>query len=788
MWRRIKKISERFLEASIRTKILILMVLVVIPLSVGTYLIFQRITQSSLEVQKAYFEETVSILKQSALDNAIFQAKIFDLTFKNITIDTNFLKNQIIENGFKENILKDYYYKQRIISYIIFIDKENRLFVFPQEEKIDISQIKEINFLSEKKFFIGTWIGPFFDPITNKKIISYVLPIWQKENYQGAIIIKIPINIFFTEIVNINPSQTSYAFLLRKTGEIIYSSERIFDDFLLEKKDFPNIFESQLVEKENLSLYFSPLQTKTGFFELYNQQKEIEKIVSFALIPSFEGKLFIVSPLKEITQIQLEKNKEFLKTIQHTASLSYIFITLVILFSIVVSFLFLYFFFIRPIFVIQNGIKNIEKGVFDIPIKTKAGKELDDLAMALNIMSVRLGSAKKDLEKYATELERMVSERTLELEEERYKLEKILTSMGEGVIVVDSDNNIILTNPVAEIILKKKNQELLGKKIFENIQFFTGKKGKDKIDFKDFPIKKAIEQNKLIYGGIEENFYIENSAKNKIPIAFAITPIISKKFSGAVMVFRDITEEKRLDEAKTDFISVSSHQLRTPLTSMRWFSEMLLAGDAGPLNREQKHFIERIYEGIERMIGLVNLLLQIARVEAGRVKVEPIPINLKNLTEEVIMSLKANFEGKKQKIIIKSIPEELPLINIDKEIVWQVIQNLLSNANRYSPPETTIFVSIIQKGDFLEYSVKDEGIGIPKEQQGRIFEKFFRADNALKEVPTGSGLGLSLAKLLVDGWGGKIWFESEERKGTTFYFTIPLKGMKAKEGEVKINV
>jgi signal transduction histidine kinase len=245
---------------------------------------------------------------------------------------------------------------------------------------------------------------------------------------------------------------------------------------------------------------------------------------------------------------------------------------------------------------------------------------------------------------------------------------------------------------------------------------------------------------------------------------------------------------KQLDEAKTGFISVASHQLRTPLTSMRWFSEMLMGGDAGEISPEQRHFVERIYEGTERMVALVNLLLQIARVEAGRLKVEPIPLDLKAVTESVAASLKTGLEGKKQTVEITSEPTPFPMIPADQEVIWQCVQNLLANANRYAPVSSVIHIGIKKKKDEIEYSVKDTGIGIPKAQQGRIFEKFFRAENALKAVPEGSGLGLSLVKSLVEGWGGKIWFETEEGKGTTFFFTLPATGMKAKEGEVRLAV
>ena len=151
-------------------------------------------------------------------------------------------------------------------------------------------------------------------------------------------------------------------------------------------------------------------------------------------------------------------------------------------------------------------------------------------------------------------------------------------------------------------------------------------------------------------------------------------------------------------------------------------------------------------------------------------------------------AIKIQLKNKSQKVKITAKPAKLPLIPMDKEVIWQVVLNLLTNANRYSGVDSVILVKIENKYDHLEFSIVDKVIGIPKSQQDQIFKKFFRADNAFKKVPEGSGLGLSLVKSLVDSWGGKVWFESEEKKGTTFYFTIPKSGMIAKTGEVGLAV
>jgi len=361
----------------------------------------------------------------------------------------------------------------------------------------------------------------------------------------------------------------------------------------------------------------------------------------------------------------------------------------------------------------------------------------------------------------------------------------LLSSIGEGVLVLDSERKITVMNRVAERTLEHKAVEVVGKNFNDVVKFIHANKEPLEETFWDEAFKSKLSITPA------NDLSIIGKEGETIPIFIIVAPIIdptTQASQGVIITFRDVRQERALEEARIGFISTASHQLRTPLTSMRWFSEMLLAGDAGAINDEQKHFVDRIYQGTDRMIALVNLLLQLARVEAGRVKVEPVPVDMKTLTEGVILTTKVNFDTKKQKIEINTNPNPLPMIPMDQDMLWQVVQNLLSNANRYAPSESTIFVEIVEKGEEIEYAVRDTGIGIPKDQQSRLFEKFFRADNAVSAVPEGSGLGLSLVKILVEGWGGRIWFESEQNKGTTFHFTVPIHGMKAKEGEVKLTV
>lgn len=371
------------------------------------------------------------------------------------------------------------------------------------------------------------------------------------------------------------------------------------------------------------------------------------------------------------------------------------------------------------------------------------------------------------------------------LERERDFFTAVIASMGEGVIVLNERGEVILLNPVAEYILDILAARAQGKKWWE---FFSIWKSAVELPTREGPISAALSSGQANILGQDANIFLGIKMRSKrVPITLAVTPMLrGSHISGAVVVFRDITEERELDEAKSSFISIASHQLRVPLTTMRWYSEMLAAGDAGELMERQREFAEAIESGAEHMVSLLDTLLQIARVEADRVQVNPRPTDFKQLTQEVIMSMSSTFDKKRQQVVIDT-SSNLPEVSMDQEIAWQVIQNLLSNASRYSPDGKNISVdiSLDDAAEELVYSVRDRGIGIPAHEREHIFEKFYRAPNAVRYAPEGTGLGLNLAKQLVEKWGGKIWVESEEGTGSTFSFTVPLHGVSS-GGEVKL--
>jgi PAS domain S-box-containing protein len=239
----------------------------------------------------------------------------------------------------------------------------------------------------------------------------------------------------------------------------------------------------------------------------------------------------------------------------------------------------------------------------------------------------------------------------------------------------------------------------------------------------------------------------------------------------------DITQQKELERVKDEFISLVSHQLRTPLTSVRLFTEMLSAGQVGKLTELQQDYVDKVEVSTIRMIQMVSDILNISRVELGRLKILPKPADMTKLIQRHIEEV-APLAVKKDLQIIFKPAKEAGEVNVDTTLFGQIVQNLLSNAIRYTPAEgKPITVSFDKQKTGYILKVSDKGIGIPESMQSRIFERFYRADNAIKTVGDGSGLGLYLVKVIIEEAGGKVWFKSQEGKGTTFYVRLPKNGM-----------
>ncbi len=232
---------------------------------------------------------------------------------------------------------------------------------------------------------------------------------------------------------------------------------------------------------------------------------------------------------------------------------------------------------------------------------------------------------------------------------------------------------------------------------------------------------------------------------------------------------------QEFDEIKSNFISVVAHQLRTPLSGVKWTLSMILNGEMGELNNDQKTFLMKTYESNARMITLVNDMLDTDRIQSGKVHYGFRFINIIDLLDNVLFETSPEASKRNISIEFKNKLENLPQAFVDPETMRAVLQNLLENSIKYTMGGGKIEIDVQDKGKELEVSIADNGIGIPEDQKKKVFGRFFRATNAVKQETDGSGLGLYIAQNIIEKNGGKIWFESTEGKGTTFHFTVPTK-------------
>lgn len=413
----------------------------------------------------------------------------------------------------------------------------------------------------------------------------------------------------------------------------------------------------------------------------------------------------------------------------------------------------------------------------------KKNKELEEIKGKMVKTLESFNEKNKELELTRTALVNVLEDLDLEkskILKEKAEDEALLGAIGEGVLAINSKEEIIYGNDVAMDILGWTSKEIIGKKYYD--VFSMTDKNNNALTYQERPLSVALLAGKKMSTAVNNPYFYTRRDGTKFPVAVTVTPVIlDGKIIGAINVFRDITSELQIDKAKNEFISLASHQLRTPLTSINWEAEMCLDGTYGKLSKKQEESIRQIHESNHRMIDLMTALLNVSRLEAGVPKINPVKTDIKKTIDSMLSELEAKIEKKEIKIT-KKYEKDLPIMELDKDLIEIIIGNLLANAVDYTLKSGSIEISAGKDKEYVTVKIKDSGIGIPKAHQNNIFTKLFRADNAKKVSTDGTGLGLYIVKLVLDKIGGGIWFESEENKGTTFIVRIPLLGMKKREG------
>jgi len=418
----------------------------------------------------------------------------------------------------------------------------------------------------------------------------------------------------------------------------------------------------------------------------------------------------------------------------------------------------------------------IERTVIFLKELLEARSELDE---AKTILEIKVRARTNELEELNESLDRRVRERTQELEEGRKSLLNILEDMAESKKETEEERNktlAIITNFADGLLIfnKEKKLSLINHQAEKFLQISSSLAfGKNIAEMSKIPELKPLA--KLLGKNIASIFREELKLREELILEVSVVLVEREEGNEHLAILHDITREKLVESMKTEFVSIAAHQLRTPLSVIKWTTKTLLDGDLGRISKEQRRFIDRTYQSNERMIGLINDLLNVARIEEGRYANKLDLSDITELVESFIKQYKDEIKKRKLKFQFIRPKPKLPKILIDAEKINLVIQNLLDNAMRYSTPGGVIKISLkVNDKKEIEFTIKDSGVGIPQAQQERIFTKFFRGSNVMKMDTGGSGLGLFIDKNIIDAHKGRIWFESKEGEGSTFYFALPI--------------
>jgi two-component system phosphate regulon sensor histidine kinase PhoR len=399
---------------------------------------------------------------------------------------------------------------------------------------------------------------------------------------------------------------------------------------------------------------------------------------------------------------------------------------------------------LRPLRELSEVVGAIAEGKLERRLRWPSRDELGQIAASINSV--------------AEQLRARLDEATAEKEQ----LAAVLSSMMDGVLVLDRDGRIVLANPRLRELLSAWGS-IEGRKPIEVMRHSDI----------DEALRAAADSDEPVVRELE----VGANDPRKIVMHAAAYPSAEHR-AGTVAVFHDVTELQRLEQVRRDFIANASHELRTPLTSIRGFADTLLSKDT--TEEERRTYLQVILRNSQRLTNLMEDLLELSRIESRKVPMRPTEVDVIRTGRILVADLEPRLREARLRIEVRATGPGGAWA--DRRAVEQVIANLLDNAVKYTNPGGRIELSIAGEGEVVRVSVADTGIGIPEEDRGRIFERFYRVDKARSRALGGTGLGLSIVKHLVQAMGGDIWVESQVGKGTRFTFTLPAASQRPPRG------
>ena len=401
---------------------------------------------------------------------------------------------------------------------------------------------------------------------------------------------------------------------------------------------------------------------------------------------------------------------------------------------------------VRPLSDMTTATEKIASGEYDIALQVKSEDELGILAREITTMSQKL-KAFRDLNVGKVIVEKQRSD-------------AIVQSIADGIIVVDSELRIIAINPIAADIANVKSMLATNNHFLDVFS--------DRTLYKH--LRHTAETGKPPQ--LEDDILTVERDKHTQYYKFAITPVVTETEAtvGAILLLQDVTKLKELDNLKSEFVATASHELRTPLTGMSMSLNLLAETTEGKLSESESELIEAAVEDVERLRSLVNDLLDLSKIESGKLNLDFVDVKVNFLLDKAVSALNIQAEQNQVSLIEQPLSEDITIKADANKIIW-VLTNLIANALRYSDPGSDLNIGATLRNSWVEIYVADRGAGIPLEYQSKIFDKFVQVETE-KDVG-GSGLGLAICKEMVQAHGGRIWVDSTVGQGSTFTFTVP---------------
>ncbi len=418
----------------------------------------------------------------------------------------------------------------------------------------------------------------------------------------------------------------------------------------------------------------------------------------------------------------------------------------------------------EPLRLLTARVANLGPGDWKLRRSVHTGDEVEALDAVLTDMAKRLSTVYEHQEEE-------IAHRTAELRRQ-YALDRtILETIGYGVLTVDAKGFVTGANPAALRLLSMDVKNTTGSSVTDVVRI-CGHRGNPLTG--KHPVLQCLSTRSTVRSPASAHFSVQRSDEGLLPVLYTVTPLMEgSKIFGAILVFQDITEERKIDYLKSEFISLASHQLRTPLSALRWYTE-LFAERKNNLDKEQRSYLKEMQLSVERMIRLLTSLLRASRSDTDDLHPEIKQVDVRTIARELHEDSEAASHEAGVGCTLH-LPKTAVILKTDATLLRIVLQNLVGNAIKYSAHNAgkKVSVTLEQARSGIRFIVADQGMGIPKEEQKRVFQKFFRAKNVRMMDTDGNGLGLYITKTIVERLGGKIEFTSKEHEGTVFTVSFP---------------